>query len=130
MPRPPALLLAICAACLGFAVTYLANPPAPHYLPEARRWQLEKPTQQISMGWYGRSAWGLGAALVCGLAAWSAARKLRRMLFVRRLAGVATALALLALLALGVYVVSTELSRWDTISGWSRHPPPGALPKR
>ena len=64
MTRSDRLFVGLCVAIILFSILYALNPPAPRYFPEEHTWSMPGPNGAISMGWYGRTAWGFGAALL------------------------------------------------------------------
>lgn len=74
MNRTDSILLTVTLSVISFAATYYWSPPAPRYVPLERRWSMNPRPDQPSMGWYGRSAWGLGVAAVVGSLTFAATR--------------------------------------------------------
>ena len=66
MNRPDSIFLSVCLAMIAFAAVYYITPPAPRYYPVEHIWRMGKTEGRPSMGWYGRSAWGVGAACLVG----------------------------------------------------------------
>ncbi len=60
-------MVILCLAVIAFGVVYYLDPPMPNYYPVVNRWEFEADLKGPSMGWYGRSAAGLGAA---GIVTW------------------------------------------------------------
>ncbi len=126
MQRADINLLSVAAAVIAFAATYAASPPAPKYYPLERQWRSEATAGAPSMGWYGRSAWGLGAALAAGgltAAVTLTVRRRRAHLgqaapLPRKLVWLVAALALAAMVALAGYVVVHEFGKWGTWGTW------------
>ncbi len=118
MRRPGVALLAVTAGLLVFSAVYFLNPPAPRYYPVERAWRLTE-TGGVSMGWYGRSAWGLGAGLAAGALAGFLRRKKKDTLpLSRRAVQLSTLAVLLALAALMLHVLWHEFERWGV---WPPH---------
>jgi hypothetical protein len=79
-PTPSArLFLAFLGARLAFGLAFLVSAarksPVPWYLPLERRFVIASESPGLAMDWYGRTALGLGAALVVGVAAFVVARR-------------------------------------------------------
>jgi len=93
-----------------------------------RVWRMENLPESPSMGWYGRSAWGLGAALVAGgLATWCTRRTTSGNPGTPRISrGVVTALSLVALGAIGLLTVSIIRHEFDRFGVWEMRTPPAA----
>ena len=110
---------ALAGVALGMAVfsaVYFADPPAPKYLPLEGGWTMRPPQGALAMGWYGRSAWGLGAGLLAGTAVcWvrrpGVSRSEERVLG-RWTARALTVLALVSIAALAIHLVAHEFSRF------------------
>ena len=123
MKRTDSVFLAIALAVTAFAAGYYINPPAPRYYPLERTWRMTKEQGKPSMGWYGRSAWGLGAAGLVGALAFAATRRLpsregnesRLPLWIVRLL---TVIALAALVVVAAHIVVHEFSVYGTWGTW------------
>jgi hypothetical protein len=121
MTRTESTFLTVCAAIIAFAATYYINPKAPRYYPIERRWSTTNDKEKPSMGWYGRSAWGLGVGLVVGIAAAVMLRGKGRTetpTLPGWLIGVLTVLTLLALVGVGADIVHHEFGKWGTWGTW------------
>lgn len=120
MPRRPASIFGLAAACLAFAALYAIAPPMPRYLPLAHSWQWRVAQGQVAMGWYGRSVLAFGAAALAGALAFAATRRLRgNSRAVQRALLVAALMALLALVGLVALIAAQELTHWGTFGPWT-----------
>jgi hypothetical protein len=125
MRRTDAALLVACAGLLAFSVAYYVDPPAPRYYPLEHAWRMANEKGKPSMGWYGRSAWGLGAGLAAGLAMAVALRVIgHRQEGSRRtlpswLLAVLTVASLLALVGASAEVVHHEFGKWGMWGAWN-----------
>ncbi len=106
--------LAVAAGLVAFAATYFVSPPAPRYYPLSGEWRMERRPEKPSMGWYGRSAWGLAAALAAGgLVGWVSGRGRGRWQGLS--AGtirLVTTVVLTSLGALAGYIVVANFREW------------------
>ena len=109
------LLVAIAVCLLAFCAAYRFAPPGPFYYPVAGVWSMTKDVAPIGMAWYGRTLWGLAAAVLGGAAGWFATRRAKsdRPLSPLAVQGLSFAvLVCLVWLALGIFV--KEFRHWGT----------------
>lgn len=67
MDRTQSAFLVCCITIIAFSAVYFVNPPSPRYYPRQHTWRMEKVEDEPSMGWYGRTAWGIGAGLLAAI---------------------------------------------------------------
>jgi len=106
------LAVALPLAILAFCAAYQWAPSGPFYYPLEHQWSLDKLPNAIGMAWYGRSLWGVLAALLGGGLGWLVSRRVEDLS--RRLTDALAAAALLALLTLVLNIVQHEFRHWGT----------------
>ena len=115
MHRADAVFLAVALAAVAFSAAYAVDPPAPLYYPLENVWRMERIPGSPAMAWYGRLAWGFGAAVTVWAVTLAALRRPSRGAGFRlspRAAGFLTAAPLVALVALMAAIVCHEFSAW------------------
>ena len=126
MHRTEASLIRVVVAIVAFCIIYEWTPPTPRYYPLEQVWRMENLSSSPSMGWYGRSAWGFGAAFVAGgLATWFTRRKgLSESGSTRLSRGMITTLSLVALASIALLTVSIIRHEFDRFGVWEMRSPP------
>jgi len=124
MNRADYLLLISAAVALTFSAAYYFQPPAPRYYPVEHAWKMEHEKGVPSMGWYGRTAWGLAAGTAAGALTALGLLAVPRDAngHPRRLpAWLGTSLSLLVLVvlvALAAQIMHHEFHKWGTYQPW------------
>jgi len=125
MNRTDYLLLITAIVALAFAAAYHFKPPAPRYYPLENTWKMENVKGVPSMGWYGRTAWGVGIGAAAGLVAAVVLLAVPKGADgePRRLPGwlisVLSLLAVLALIGAAGEVLHHEFHKWGTCGAWT-----------
>ncbi|GMV92706.1 MAG: hypothetical protein AMXMBFR82_24840 [Candidatus Hydrogenedentota bacterium] len=111
------ILVVLLLSMVGFAVVFVAHPPAPKYFPLERAWHVVQPGEGPGMGWYGRSGAALVAGAILAGIAWAVTGRksfLDRRGFSTRTVSAITVIVMATMLLLTVVVVHEQKS-WFAI---------------
>jgi peptidoglycan/LPS O-acetylase OafA/YrhL len=124
MNRTDYLLLITVIVAIAFAAAYHFKPPAPRYYPLEHAWKMENVKGVPSMGWYGRTAWGVGIGAAAGVVAALALLAVPKRADgqARQLPGWAITLlslaAVVTLVLLAGEILHHEFDKWGTYQTW------------
>ena len=128
MDRTESAFLVACMVIIAFSAAYFINPPSPRYYPREHTWRMEKLENEPSMGWYGRTAWGVGAAVLAAVVTGLATRSANEHSQTDETGeesglptwavGLLTLLALAAPIIASIEVIMHGIHKWGVAGPW------------
>lgn len=109
------LHLSVTIPIIVACVVYVFDPPAPRYFPLERTWSMSPAGDSPSMGWYGRTAWSVFAAVVSLVVVRIRLRHANRRRVNRRVVGALSLMCLASLLLLSAQIAWHESCRWGLL---------------